>query len=481
MNIWDERRGKWAVLLSNCASRHVILSPSLNSDNMLDLLNKKGLTEKTIVRDINYPNIYVRKLMKSEVSTSGQASKKKHDRVYNSYHACYCCGELVQHIPVHMKKHKYKIEDVREKFANSDHPDFSLERKLGDNKHNKKVIEEKWGELLLSRRLSSSCLDVKMYGPCINCFEWMLLCGLKRHYLKCSTEKNSSSAEKQSSDTYTSRDLVLKSQIVGGFLTGDISVKLRDEVMKIMRKDKVADVAFKDSLIMTLGESWLMRNVDNAEKRSYYASQHMRLCARLLLELRSSDDRSVDNENVDHVNVENVDPVNDGNVGPVNDENVDTVKDRSMWDYLTPACFDQVATAALAVSMPWSDDLDDLKSPSNAIKLKYDIRRLVNAKYAYLLKRDQTGTDCKSFLQLMKIQWAEKVTKLARTVLQKRKLIERKELPSPADIEKMTRYTTKKLAATPLTKENYWDILKLTQTRLLLFNKRRSGELEVAK
>ena len=79
----------------------------------------------------------------------------------------------------------------------------------------------------------------------------------------------------------------------------------------------------------------------------------------------------------------------------------------------------------------------------------------------------------------MKIQWGERVTKIARTVLQKRKTMEKKKLPSPEDIKKVTTYTTKTLKEPQLVKENYWDKLQLVQTRLLLFNKIRSGELEV--
>ena len=38
------------------------------------------------------------------------------------------------------------------------------------------------------------------------------------------------------------------------------------------------------------------------------------------------------------------------------------------------------------------------------------------------------------------VEWSERVTKLARMVLQQRKLIQKKELPSPDDIETLTRH-----------------------------------------
>ena len=62
---------------------------------------------------------------------------------------------------------------------------------------------------------------------------------------------------------------------------------MQKEVLPIMTCDEVSEIAQKD-LVMALGESWLKMNVGNAEKRKYYASARMRLCARFLNHLRST-------------------------------------------------------------------------------------------------------------------------------------------------------------------------------------------------
>ena len=41
----------------------------------------------------------------------------------------------------------------------------------------------------------------------------------------------------------------------------------------------------------------------------------------------------------------------------------------TMWDFLVPSELDDFIAAALAVSMP---NMEDLRVPSNALKLKYD-------------------------------------------------------------------------------------------------------------
>jgi len=141
--------------------------------------------------------------------------------------------------------------------------------------------------------------------------------------------------------------------------------------------------------------------MDNVAKRRHYASEHMRLYACLLLamdELVRESDGKTDDKSVEH----------------------------TMSDRLEPQNFDLVVKAALKCSLPVMDEFDNLKSPSNAIKLKYDIRRLENANYTFLLKEDEPNKEemkkFKMFLKLMDLEWSERVTKIAHTVVQKLQL-----------------------------------------------------------
>jgi hypothetical protein len=113
--------------------------------------------------------------------------------------------------------------------------------------------------------------------------------------------------------------------------------------------------------------------------------------------------------------------------------------------------------------------------------LKYDLKRLVNAKWALITKKnalDKEAKLCKSFLKLMDVEWEERVTRLARNVLLQRKLQERSELPSPEDIKALTEYLVKKINGIELIPENFMKVVMLIQTRLLLYNKRRAGEID---
>ena len=106
-----------------------------------------------------------------------------------------------------------------------------------------------------------------------------------------------------------------------------------------MKNDEVGMVAKHDPPIVALGESWLRRNISNVEKRKYYTSQRMRLAAKLKLQMLQM-----------------------GNEG-------------TMWDIISPKFFDDVCLAAIKCCIPFDDDLEDLAAPSNALKLKYDVKR----------------------------------------------------------------------------------------------------------
>ena len=95
------------------------------------------------------------------------------------------------------------------------------------------------------------------------------------------------------------------------------------------------------------------------------------------------------------------------------------------------------------------DDVDDLGSPSNAIKIKYDILKVINEKWARIQIRGNPDPEeahkCDTFLRLMNIKWSERVTKMARTVLVQRSFNKEVEIPSPEDIKTLTEHICKEL------------------------------------
>lgn len=88
-------------LMEENDSKVIWVRPEVNSIPV-QIEFDKAVKKNEIIRDVEFPDIYIWKHLESSVSSSRQAYKKKYDRVYNNYHCCFFCGEVFLHIPVHM-------------------------------------------------------------------------------------------------------------------------------------------------------------------------------------------------------------------------------------------------------------------------------------------------------------------------------------------------------------------------------------------
>lgn len=81
------------------------------------------------------------------------------------------------------------------------------------------------------------------------------------------------------------------------------------------------------------------------------------------------------------------------------------VQTQSLWDFLVPSKYDLVVAAAVQLAFPYMDDIEDLRPPSNAIKIKYDILKVINEKWARIQIREKPDPDeahsCDTFMRLM--------------------------------------------------------------------------------
>lgn len=313
----------------------------------------------------------------------------------------------------------------------------NLLRNKGDHLHNMSVTKEKKGELLLSRRRKEK-FSVDAVGPCPNCFQWIVLdTSITKHQESCPAKNTSSTWHKGST--------IIQAKVVSGKIKNTPSNLLVQEVFSIMRRDEITDVAINDALITTLGNVWLMKSIDNKMKRKHFASFHMRLAARLLTLLR-----------------------------------VKCNTNASMFDLIKPENFDQFADCTLEACRVE----EELQHPSTAIKLGYDIMRIASAKLGYCIKNnDEKGRqEVTDFMSLMKMEFGTKVTKLAKVTLNERRFNKSKDLPLPKDVAKLSSYLLDEIKKIDLNQKDaisYRKTLILAQTRLLTYNRRRPGELEV--
>ena len=243
----------------------------------------------------------------------------------------------------------------------------------------------------------------------------------------------------------TIAEIVTQSGVLSEKINRCASPKLVAEVFSIMHNDEVGDVARSDRLVIVLGNQWMEKNIGNTLKRGKYTSEIMRLVARLLIALRKV-----------------------------------AGKQMSMWDFLNPENFDNIVKATLMVAAADMDDEDDLLYPSNARKLGFDIKRLCNLKIGLCIQgKDQQGqNDSENLMKLMNIFWGMRVAKLANVLLEERQFNSTKSLPMPEDIQKLNENISENIATLPLDPSNFREAAELGLVKLMVYNRRRTGEME---
>ena len=319
---------------------------------------------------------------------------------------------------------------------------LKLLRLKGNHYHNISVLDEKKGEIILSRRSNNKHFDLAQYGPCPNCYDWIKLSTLKRHQKRCP-------ADREKLIQVSSSALLMQSDMMTGRLSRDATSALVQEVFPIMRNDNLAKIAKNDAVIVSLGNQWMQRNIGNRIMRKYYTSSVMRLAAQLKVHLQL----------------------------------ITNDKTASLEDFIHPKNFDHFVKAALKCTKEDDEDEEEIKSPSNAIKLGYDIKRMASAKLGEALKtgNEVKTSEAKDFLKLMTLNWGFQVTKLSRTVLSERNFNSYKPLPLPSDVKKLAAYLQSSLKSLDLQDYSYTQRKKvavLSLAWLTLYNRRRCGEVQ---
>ena len=380
----------------------------------------------------------------------------KHGRTYDTVQACYYCSRLFTNLQTHLEKKHKKEEEIetilnlkiqKDEVQGKEKEQLSKEiqqlqdliRHKGNNQHNERVQRAEQGEILLSRRKQTQDFQVDDYGPCPNCLEWVSLDLISKHFKTCPAEVKGLVKSKGAA--------IMESKNLKGKLVIGGSKKPRGDVFPSMTRDEITEIAQGDALICSLGDIWLMKNIDNKLRYKNSTSFRMRLVARLLQKMRNEAGK----------------------------------KSASMSDFFTVDNFETAVDCTIKLCE--EDEHENLKNPSTAIKLGYDLQRLAILKENFGIKEKQPDirTEGMEFLRFMKTEWSYKVSKLARRTLDERKFNKHTPLPNPMDIAKLASFLVTKIKQLNLEETGesvFRETAILTEARLLLHNRRRPGELE---
>ena len=337
---------------------------------------------------------------------------------------------------------------------------ISLLRIRGNHSQNIATLKAKEGMFIPCKR-STSKWNVSDFVACPLCNMWLKGHLLWKHQKNCISRELSPLTPR-----IPLQVLVVQAEIIAGRISLDASEELRKEVYTNMRNDEISKVARADPLIACLGNLSMKRNIANKAMRRYNVSGVMRLAARLLIELRSLQDSE------------------------------DQQKKLTFYDALVPDQYNKFVQAVFHVcreevleGLAVGDEEESLEAPSNAIKLSYDIQKLCYIKQTKAIdfpdkvKGEQDRKLVKRFLEKFTIHWGNDVKKRARHVLRDRKLNTTVQLPDPEDIAKLADYMQDLMKSTekPTTPSDFKQLQNYVLARLISFNRRRPGEVQVLK
>ncbi|XP_068679266.1 uncharacterized protein [Montipora foliosa] len=231
------------------------------------------------------------------------------------------------------------------------------------------------------------------------------------------------------------------------FSTADVDAQLYKNVISSMRNDSISSIARRDQLITNFGAAIFEKvGIKNAN----YVSQRMRQLARLLQTLRLQNKR--------------------------NDATLEEFIDTSMFDTLVDAVkelcrFDEESRLEIGI-------------PSLALKLGHSLKKCAQVlKSSALRKKDEDKIKrAKRFLDLYEADWTSKISSRSLASLGSRKQNKIEYLPLAEDLSLLRKHLDLKIVAlskvlTETKKVESWNKLaKATLAKIIIFNKRRSGE-----
>ncbi|XP_057666792.1 uncharacterized protein LOC130900289 [Diorhabda carinulata] len=360
------------------------------------------------------------------------ASKIGGKRIRDKEHACYFCQKLIS---------KPKLsKERRDAFSNL--------IRYGDFYHNCDVLATKNGNLILARRVSPAEEQFTKYydyGPCPECLGFLYKKHIW-HHLKYKCKSKSVETELREEESLCSgKGPIAESTAL---LNGIIGTNLTPEFLEIVHKfrnDAISNRCKEDETIMRYG-AFLFEKYSSTQ--SELIRQSMRQLGRLSLELKKQGELF-----------------------------------QNLNEMLIPEKFDVIVNATKVVCLSQRQDTTkrpEFGIPSLALKIGYGLKKCAAIERGQSLRKGDLRQNRKylGFLHLLNLEWAVKISSNALSTMHTRKSTAEDLLPVTDDLVKLNKFLNSEINKIKenVCNENYSKLLSLTLARIIMFNKRRSGE-----
>lgn len=362
-------------------------------------------------------------------------------RVYNKRHYCLYCFKPYAKIARHLDKKHSNVEEVAQAFS---YPKGSAERKLqitlirnkGNRHHNFEVLEEGKGVMVPSQQ-SSAPVSVKDYLHCTYCEALLKRKVIWRHMKKCKLAKKSIKPGRTRVQSLCASGQPVPKEIndkVWGLVNG-------------MNQDSITDIIRQEKYILKLGEHFY--NKKGTDKSQHqYIRQKMREMGRLVLQAKT--------------------------LGKL----------KTIHDFFLPANFCHVVKAVKMVC-GWSEDTSSFKIPSLALKLGHSLTKIADiAEFEARMSENKKALEnVVTFRTLKENKWDEWVSSHALRNLRESKWNKPLLIPYCEDVVRLHNHIDaerpkyRSSLETSPNKRNWLSLAKLTLCEVIVFNRRREGEV----
>ncbi|XP_073694436.1 uncharacterized protein [Garra rufa] len=401
--------------------------------------------EKTTARTYSNKEMSISVPLEEEPSVYVNPVLKKEDgsRRYNKKHHCLYCGQVVQKMSRHLSRRHSDVVEVAKALSL---PKNSKERRLqldyirnkGNFEHNVEVLESRQGKLIPWKQPKKKT-EGQEFMHCVYCFGLFRKRVMWRHFQVCNFKPQGKSSKRGKT----------RVQALCAFAE-PAPTGLSDTYWKFlneMNQDEVAVAIKEDRCILEYGFRLFNKN-ENVISQHQYIRQKLRELARLVLEAKK----------MTHV--------------------------KSIKELIKPEKYSHVVRAARCLA-GFSDKTGKYQRPSLARKVGHGLHALAMfIKSEGLKTKDQqTAKDAEEFALLYQESWKFDIASQALTQLNQTKWNSPQILPFTQDVQKLHSHLSEKQQTqldalrenpSPL---NWKDLAKVTLAQVILFNRRRAGEV----
>ncbi|XP_032423904.1 uncharacterized protein LOC116723252 [Xiphophorus hellerii] len=373
--------------------------------------------------------------------TVKMSSNTAHQRIYDKRNYCLFCEKPYAKITKHLKQKHSHQPDVAKALAQRKGSKmqsllFSKITNMGNYEHNCSVLSSGEGQIIPKRQATHQSAGTN-YLPCKFCFAMYVKTDLWRHYKRC---KLRSKGDMVTRKVQASSSMMLPMDIA-------ISIGLQ-RVLQDMSYDNVSQLVKADSLIISLGERMYLRNGEVGRHQADIRNK-MRELARLVLMARNIDKDVV-----------------------------------FLKDLISPGKFNTVFEAVKEMT-GFNELTNRFNVPSTALKLRHSLVKVSHILQGEALRQQNVDLKSKAeeFTKLIELEWKTHVSSNALKTLHQKKWNTPQILPLSEDIKKLQDHLKnlqvvyKRNLTDKPTAKSWSELAQVTLTQLILFNRRREGEV----